>query len=200
MKFTRALIYIAIAIIASGIFGSGINADTGDDSSERTQILSQDGISDRLSGLNSTPDNNSCQDAVDVMEVRTDWDMYSEHNELKISGMMFTNGNDVDDWYIYTVWDIFDCPYPDEPYIIRIGLGSDIEDLDRLNVELYEECDGHPIAQGEEHPADYIDEIQIDFTSYEAGKTYYIHVNLIDPPESGAVTYNLYLQQYCGHP
>ncbi len=190
MKAERALTIIVITIALLVLSGIGLYADTGDDNDDTIPLHIQGHVGDIVFALNSNPDNNSCQDAQEIFfDEET-----SMRRTCRLEDMTFPSGNDVDDWYMYTTV-INDCPLPEYPTSLNVSLYGE-EDIERINVEVYDSCDGQPVAREQQTaPGDPTKRLLVE--GINPDETYYIHVNVIDPPENGTLTYNLSVHERC---
>ncbi len=190
MKTMRILTLLVIAIALLYTSGIELYADTGDDSGDTIPFQNLDFDHDISGVLNSNPNNNSCQDALEIFSE----EVTSTERSLVLEDLAFPNGNDVDDWYSYTTV-VDDCPGSESPHL-RLNMAMDMEDRYRLRIEVYDSCGGQPIAEGVTDPWTMSD-WYIDVRDINPDETYYIHVNLIDPPENGVIRYTLKLFEKC---
>jgi len=120
---------------------------------------------------------------------------------VSVNDRKFHNGNNVDDWYLYTTHDL-DCDV-----VLKVKVTSD---KPQIEVEIYEHCWQWPIdtsmyeeilVWGQDQPEIQIlsgleKSVSVDNPSPNTG--YLIHVNYLSPPEEGGpITYDLRVTEEC---
>jgi hypothetical protein len=188
MKSLKILTLAATSLTLLFLVGVGSYAGPMKDSVEGKQDF-RHMADDMVRVFNSNAENNRCQDA-EVITGEAVTDVQWEYTEESI---IFPNGTNVDDWFAYTT--VADnCP-PDTTQV-NFGVGITSDDIDRLAVAVYEDCGSWPVVKGETAWGNE-DELACVITDVDPGVTYYIHVNLIDAPESGNVIYDLRVGEHC---